>query len=603
LRHQVIFLPEYIKIEVESGTTIMQACRDAGIPIDAPCGGNGTCGKCLVRIIDEGGKAIVKHACKTCVDKDMTVDVSSRELEHRILHDCTGGVSELMPVIRNVTVEVRRPSVGDRSSEWERFAEAISGKLSMPAGEIAPNPRLAATLYKTLKDNDYKVDALVCESEVIGILEPGGQYYAIAFDIGTTTIVGYLLDLRTGNQTAVSSTLNPQSVYGADVVMRSKYAIENGTRHLSDVVHEALNAIIRDTASKAGIDPSQICLVTAVGNTCMHHLFLGISPESLVFAPYTPALSEALLIDARDYDISVNDGAKLMMLPNIAGFVGADTTGAVLASGLDRSECLTLLIDIGTNGEIVLGDSRRMVACSAAAGPAFEGALIKFGMRGAEGAIDHFSIEGSRTEYTVIGGTKPVGICGSGLIDAVAQLIEKGLVDTSGRIADPEVLTQSDGKPGSHISQLAGRIRSIDGLRCFILADENESGTGTPIYITQKDIREVQLAKAAIAAGIKLLGEHLGVGTADIAKVLIAGAFGNYMSPRSACLISMIPPELEDRIVPIGNAAGEGAKRAALSSNEFEQAKRIAAKCEFIELAAHPSFQDIFIDELEFSLN
>jgi len=288
------------------------------------------------------------------------------------------------------------------------------------------------------------------------------------------------------------------------------------------------------------------------------------------------------------------------VLPNIAGFTGADTTGALLASEIDKSDSLTLLIDIGTNGEIVLGNRHRMIACSTAAGPAFEGALIACGMRGADGAIDHFNINGARAEYTVIGGGRPAGICGSGLIDAVAGLLENGIVDRSGRIADPEKLLQSDGVPEYAKPDIAARIRSIEGIRSFIIAEENETDTGKPIYISQKDIREVQLAKAAIAAGIKLLAEEFGVGTADIEKVLIAGAFGNYMSPKSACLISMIPPELEDRIIPIGNAAGEGAKRAALSINEFERSKRIAKTCKYIELAAHPGFQDRFIEELEF---
>jgi len=600
MRHQVIFLPGHIKTEAERGTTVMDACRNAGIHIDAPCGGNGTCGKCLVGITGEDGKTSVRLACKTRIFGDMTVDVSAREHEHRILLDGTGGVHELAPAVRNAVIDVRKPSVDDGNSEWERLVEAISGKLSIPADSVSPNPFLAAMLYRTLKDNDYRIEALVCGTEIIAIFKPGESCYAIAFDIGTTTIVGYLLDLRTGGQSAVSSMLNPQSAYGADVVMRSKHAIENGISQLSQAVRQALNTIIRNTAGKCGIDPTQIYLVTAVGNTCMHHLFLGISPESLVFAPYTPAIREALLLDARDYGLSVNDRAKLMVLPNIAGFTGADTTGALLASEIDKSDSLTLLIDIGTNGEIVLGNRHRMIACSTAAGPAFEGALIACGMRGADGAIDHFNINGARAEYTVIGGGRPAGICGSGLIDAVAGLLENGIVDRSGRIADPEKLLQSDGVPEYAKPDIAARIRSIEGIRSFIIAEENETDTGKPIYISQKDIREVQLAKAAIAAGIKLLAEEFGVGTADIEKVLIAGAFGNYMSPKSACLISMIPPELEDRIIPIGNAAGEGAKRAALSINEFERSKRIAKTCKYIELAAHPGFQDRFIEELEF---
>lgn len=594
--HKLVFLPGRTTVFVESGITVLQACRNNGIPLDAPCGGNGTCGKCLVGIIGDDGEVCVKHACKTRVFGDMTVDLSSGP-EHRILLDGVKSDIDIDPPVKCVSVSVPKPSVEDIRSEWRRLTDAVSEKLGTAAGEIDPNPRIPS-LYTTLKENSYRVDALVCANEIIDVVPSGERFFAMAFDIGTTTIVGYLLDLSTGEQTAVSSSLNPQSIYGADVVTRSKYAMENGTKELSGAVRGALNDIIRRAASEAGADPSRIYLVTIAGNTCMHHLFLGISPQSLVFAPYTMAIGDTLRLNARDYDLCVNDCARLLVLPNIAGFVGADTTGAILASGIDRADSLTLLIDIGTNGEIVLGDRHRMVACSTAAGPAFEGALIECGMRGAEGAIDHFSIGGAGYEYSVVGGGKPVGICGSGLIDVVAELLGAGIIDPSGRLADPGNNRQKS--PSATPSGLSERIRKIGGIPCFVIAEANESANGKPVYITQKDIREVQLAKAAIAAGIKLLAAKLGVGIDDIERVLIAGAFGNYMSPRSACRISLIPPQLESRILPVGNAAGEGAKRAALDRREFGRAKLIAERCDYLELAAHPDFQDMFIDELDF---
>ncbi|MCR4772612.1 MAG: ASKHA domain-containing protein, partial [Oscillospiraceae bacterium] len=282
------------------------------------------------------------------------------------------------------------------------------------------------------------------------------------------------------------------------------------------------------------------------------------------------------------------------MLPNIAGFVGADTVGAALSSAIDEAEELTLLIDIGTNGEMVLGTGKRLITCSTAAGPAFEGALITCGMRGAEGAVDHVSFDGGRLSYSVIGGGKPIGICGSGLIDLMAELVRTGLVETAGRLLMGDEIDSPEGLP------LKDRIIEQDGMRCFLIADEKESGSGAKIVFTQKDIREVQLAKGAMAAGIQLMCSRLGLKDDDIRKVMIAGAFGSYMSPKSACQIGLIPPQLGDRVIAIGNAAGQGAKLCLLSEPEYERAKRIGAFCDYLELAADPQFQDVFVDQLEF---
>lgn len=381
----------------------------------------------------------------------------------------------------------------------------------------------------------------------------GEQDYVIAYDIGTTTVVAYLMDGHSGQMLSQSSCRNPQGQYGADVISRIQHVLQTGGAEMSDCIRKCLSRLAEEAARKAGITADRIGATAIVGNTAMHHLLLGIDPKPLVTPPYMPAVFEALELEK---------GVRI--LPNIAGFVGADTVGCMVSTRFDRMEDLTLLIDIGTNGEMVLGDGKRRIACSTAAGPAFEGAKISCGMRGAPGAVDHVWAEDGKIRYHVIGEEAPEGLCGSGLLDLVALLLRQGILDESGYLENKE----------------------------FTLCDN--------VTLTQKDIREVQLAKAAIRAGIELLCEQLGVSVSDIRQVLLAGAFGNYMDPKSACAIGMIPPVLMDRIRPIGNAAGEGAKLCALSRREYDYSKQLAAHMEFLELASLPEFQDRYVDALTF---
>jgi uncharacterized 2Fe-2S/4Fe-4S cluster protein (DUF4445 family) len=376
--------------------------------------------------------------------------------------------------------------------------------------------------------------------------------------------------------------------------MRIKYSGENGVEELTGAVRKALASLAVKCASEAKKDLKNVYQITIVGNTCMHHLFMGISPASLAYAPYTPAVADPIQARAADYGFSVNKSAKLYMLSNIAGFVGADTVGGALAAALDETEKLTLLIDIGTNGEMVLGTKNRRIACSTAAGPAFEGALITFGMRGAEGAVDHAAFRDGRFVYSVIGGVKPKGICGSGIIDLLSELVRVGLVDSGGRLLMGDEIEAGEGKP------FKDRVQVINDMRSFVIADETESDTGEKILFTQKDIREVQLAKGAMAAGIHLLARRLGVSLDELEVIMIAGAFGNYMSPESACGIGLIPPKLGGRVIGIGNAAGQGAKLCLLSAAEYKRAEALGRSTEYLELAADPDFQDTFVDQMEF---
>ena len=413
---------------------------------------------------------------------------------------------------------------------------------------------------QTVVDRDMTVHTAKTEAVTIlvdglssQVTPDGWDDYVLACDIGTTTVVVYLLDGHTGALLSRSSAMNPQSQFGADVISRIQHALQGGSEELSSAIRDTLRSPCADAAARAGIDPAAISRAAIVGNTAMHHLLLGIDPKPLVTPPYMPRVREALEIGCA------------RILPNIAGFVGGDTVGCMTATRFDRKEALTLLIDIGTNGEMVLGNKERRIACSTAAGPAFEGAKISCGMRGAEGAVDHVRLENGEIKYHVIGETKPKGLCGSGLLDLVAVLLDTEILDESGYLEGKE----------------------------YTLCEN--------VTLTQKDIREVQLAKAAIRAGIELLAEHLDVQVADIRKVYLAGAFGNYMNPVSACRIGMIPPVLLDKIQPIGNAAGEGAKLCALSRDEFTYSRKLAKETEFLELASLPNFQDCYVDALEFA--
>lgn len=410
--------------------------------------------------------------------------------------------------------------------------------------------------------SDAKESRILTQGIVQEIQPDGTDDYCLALDIGTTTLVAYLLDGKKGTLLAKSSALNPQRQYGADVISRIQYALQKDTQVLKDVVCAKLSKLAVETAQKAKIAPEQITATALVGNTAMHHLLLGIDPKPLITPPYMPGLAEAMELPAEGL---LPVGGMIRVLPNIAGFVGGDTVACMVASRFSELTELTLMIDIGTNGEMVMGNKNRRIACSTAAGPAFEGAKISCGMRGAEGAIDRVWLENGKLTYHVIGEGKAVGLCGSGLIDLVAALLKTEIIDTSG--------------------YLENGIYHIEG---------------TDVWLTQKDVREVQLAKAAIYAGIQLMAQHLGIRIEDIQKVLLAGAFGSYMNPASACQIGMIPSCLLGHIHPIGNAAGEGAKLCVLSKAEFEYSKRLAENTEFLELASYSDFMDCYVDALEF---
>ena len=477
---QVTVLPDGRIFEAIENESLLELLRREGLLLDAPCGGQGKCGKC--RVIIKGREVL---ACHTTVDRNMTVTLPLKEREHIL----TQGI--------------------------------------LPSGEGA---------FRTHK--------------------------SLAFDIGTTTVAGYLLEEDTGRQLATASAPNPQRVFGADVVSRIRCACSGEMEALTRAIRETLSELTLTLCRGANTVPEEIGTVAVVGNPAMQQLFLGVLPENLARPPFAPVLTEAKKLPAGECLPPVKN-AQLLLVPNIFGFVGADTVAGILATDMDRREELTLLVDIGTNGEMVLGNREKLVACSTAAGPALEGANIAFGMTARPGAIDKVFPDGS---VRVIGGGKAEGICGSGLIDAVAVALEQG--------------------------KLNGRGKILHGDRIELTED---------IHLTQEDIRQVQLAKGAISAGITLLCAHFGVKTAEIQQVYLAGAFGSFLDPASACRIGLLPPELESKIIAVGNAAGSGAVMLAREESQLSRAAQIVENTCHLDLASHKDFPRSFAKGMRFA--
>lgn len=602
--YKILFADAGVETQVREGMTLLQAAIFADLHPDAPCGGNGTCNKCRMKIIS-GKKTGVFNACQVRVDCDMVVESEIKDSSHHLLMKGSTRDIKVEPVIFKLPVEVERCTIGDNISEWDRLknaalkallaSERLAGKdgVKKTISDLeTPRGSIVSRLYEKLLEAGHAGEVIMFEGpKGFEILDFGTDIkpFMVAFDIGTTSIVGYLIDALTGKEAAVKSLLNPQTQFGADVINRSNYAIANGYEAIHDAVTGAMNRLIKELCEAAGTSPSNVYAVSFAGNTCMHHLFLDFSVAPLVHAPYNPSFSDSIVMRASDNDIFVNANGKLVVLPNIAGFVGADTVACLLASDFDKREKMTLMIDIGTNGEMVLGNSKRRITCSTAAGPAFEGAKITCGMRGASGAIDHVNVVKGRLNFSTIDDEPAKGICGSGLMDVISVMLDYGIIDEGGRLLDEDEYDDHDGKK---IEDYAGRFFEQDGKNAFML----DNG----VFICQKDIREVQLAKAAISAGIILMSDRMGISIGDIDEVFIAGAFGNYMRAESACRIGMIPTSLLPKIKMIGNAAGEGAKISLLNVGEFERTDGLARGTEFLELATHEDFNDTFVDELSF---
>lgn len=494
----------------------------------------------------------------TFVDEDISVEVEEGNI--------------LLDVIHEIKHELDAPCGG--KGKCGKCKVLINGEEKL-ACQSKIEENISVKLPK-------KTDNLILTEGIVATTTPDGtNKYVIAFDIGTTTVVAYLMDGESGDVLSIASVLNPQTTYGGDVIARIQYQCANpNDTKLRDCIREAMQSLAKEAAHKAGINVKDITLVTMVGNTAMHHLMIGVDPSSLTIPPYMPSIYDKISAPLNEI-LPLFDKGEFRALPNIAGFVGADTVGCMLSTRFDKKEKITLMIDIGTNGEMVIGNKNRRICCSTAAGPAFEGAKISHGMRGSNGAIDHANWEEDHLEYHVIGNTEATGICGSGILDLVSALRDAGLISWRGRLLTENYYEYDDGY-GNQKKMYYYQV------------------PGTEIKITQQDIREIQLAKSAIRSGIDLLIQSLGITVNDVEEVLLAGAFGNYMNPVSACKIGMIPLELIDRIISIGNAAGEGSKLAALNKDEFDYSANLRKNVEFLELASLPNFMDKYNFNLDF---
>lgn len=596
MQYKVHFLPADITVMCDEGKTIMDAERIAGLGFEYPCGGNGTCGKCTVNVFDGVNTQVVK-SCTTQVMSDLSVTFLSDTSKHNEKVMTSAGNCEadeeicINSGIKVINVNVDEAQVGDTRTDFERFCDACKAQYGIESLTYNSVSALSALSEAFAKDI-FDVNAVMYENVLLDIRTDKVEPLGLAFDIGTTTIACYLLNLNTGEVLSTIGALNEQVKYGGDVVARCIFAMENSLEEIQSCVNDQVDQMARSALADAGKSSTDVYAVSIVGNTCMHHIFAGISPVSLVNVPYTPSVNGSMTLNATSYfKTAVNKNAKLLLLPVIAGFIGADTVSAILATGFSDKENITLLLDIGTNGEMALGNKERWVSCSTASGPAFEGAKITCGMRGAPGAIDHVWMENGELKYSVIDGKKPIGICGSGLIDMISVMLSEEVIIPSGRF----------NRKYSEEQPLFSRIVNIDEIgKAFIIASADDTENGKPVFISQKDVREVQLAKGAIAAGIEIMAEALGISYDDINEVLIAGAFGNYMKPESMGAIKLIPPELVSKIVPVGNAAGSGAKMCVLNRDAYEKSNYISRKSEFIELATHDLFQTKFISQLDF---
>jgi uncharacterized 2Fe-2S/4Fe-4S cluster protein (DUF4445 family) len=588
----VDFEPIGRRIRIEPGTTLLDAAQRAGVLLTAICGGEGSCGRCIVRVMKGQVSAPTKieqaelgrergaegwHlACQTSVLGDVNIHVPPDSLAtaQRTQTEGQAIAVELRPAVTAFDVQVTPPALDDLRSDAVRVQEAI------PVSDSHWDISVLRQLSNELRDRHFQLTALVRGKEIIGICPAQTSPLGLAVDIGTTKLAAYLVDLASGETLAALGAMNPQIAYGEDVMARINHAMSHpeGAKQLRSAIVAALNSLARDLCTQVSRQMADIADAVVVGNTAMHHLFLGLPVRQLGLAPYVAAESAALDVKAHDVGLDLAPGAYVHLLPNVAGFVGADHLAMLLATGVAERDGVVLAMDIGTNTEVSLRANGKHFACSTASGPAFEGAHIRFGMRAAPGAIERISIRQDRVYYQTVGGGPPTGLCGSGILDLVAQLRRANLINSRGAfIAE-----------GNY-----GRVRRSDTGFEFVVVHGDDNG-GNEITFDRKDISKIQLAKGAMRAGVNILLKRAGVSHSDIDELIIAGAFGTYLDVQSGLDIGMFPKVGRDKIRQVGNAAGAGARMALLSLEQRERARRIARRIEYVELTSEPDFQSEF---------
>jgi uncharacterized 2Fe-2S/4Fe-4S cluster protein (DUF4445 family) len=594
------FISRGIRYSTEADATFLELARLVGLKLPSLCGGRGKCTKCRCQPqgpVTEPTPLELEMLTEPELARGTRLGCQARPLgeveivvEEEILEkgDYVEVAVKPEPPLRKAYLELPSAALHDDLSDVERIQKALGKPVrvglealrALPSALRQGSFRITATLWE---HEDGTEELLAAE-----VGDTRGHAFGMAFDIGTTSVVGYLIDLWSGKEIARSSRLNGQQPWGADVLSRASHALEkaHGVADLQAAIVETLNQIITDCC--ASVDPRQVYYMTVVGNSIMHHLALGITPTTIALSPYVPVIRDGLSLWAADLGIGLPN-ARSYFLPLIGAYVGADTLAVIMATGLDESDEIQLAVDIGTNGEMALGSRGHILACSAPAGPAFEGAEIRNGMRASAGAIDRVRILEDVRVWT-IGDVPPKGICGSGLIDALAQMVRRGIVDAGGRLLPRPDL---EGRLPPKVQE---RLVGQDYTWEFVLSWDPY------IAITQDDVRQLQLAKGTILCGVRILMEELGIDASQIIRVFLAGAFGNFVDKRSALGISMLPAAIRpERILGVGNAAGQGSRMTLLSKSIRHRAESLARRVEYFELSKHPRFEDIFIDSMSFA--
>jgi uncharacterized 2Fe-2S/4Fe-4S cluster protein (DUF4445 family) len=591
------------EVRVPAGATLFDAASWNGIAVDSTCGGHGTCRKCKMQVV-EGEVAVSRLdprafspdelragwrlACRAQATQDLRVVVPPLVTRPKAATVGVGRQVILRPALQKRCVELSEPTLADQRTDIERLRDVLTDL------DLRVDLAAVRSLSRAMRAGP-QVTAVVVDDVLIDV-EPGDtteRRFGVAFDLGTTTVVATLLDLATGTPVAVASMLNPQQPYGADVITRISATMMDpeALDRLSGLAHQVLDQLTGEVCDEGGVERAEVYEIALAGNATMTHIALGIDPEPLGVAPFIMASRSFDGLLATDLGVLVHPRARAYVFPALGAYVGGDIVAGALASGMDRDRRIRLFIDIGTNCEILLASGDRLLATAAPAGPAFEGAAIRCGMRAAPGAVEGVKISDDDVLLQVIGDVEPIGLAGSGLVDAVSALVAAGLIDASGRLIQADA---PDVPPG-----LAARLQQVGKERVFVLHFRGGDPAGS-LYLSQRDIRELQFAKAAIATGWALLLEEQGLSAADVAQVVLAGSFGSYLSPSSAVRIGLVPEVATLRIVSAGNVAGEGAKMALLSMRERAAAQALLEEVHYVELSDRADFNDRFVDRLAF---
>jgi uncharacterized 2Fe-2S/4Fe-4S cluster protein (DUF4445 family) len=600
-------LPDDLWVKVRRGKTIWEALQNQDVDLGGDCGGLGKCGKCKIKVIssirpptaeekellsEEQIKDGIRLACRIPITKDLVIHIGDTGLGMDFFQILKTGPQ---PIVQLDPLVDKRPVTLPQVHDHEGLSDLDRIRTAMQEDGLVASLHCLRSLPAALQRTAGRGAAVLHDNCLLAWEDRGkiGRRYGLVFDLGTSTLVGKLVSLLDGQEVAVISLLNGQSRYGSDVISRLQYVQDHadGLSRLHQILIRDLRRIVKRLLNAAELSPEDIHIAVVAGNTTMQHFLLNVNPIGIARAPFSPVLSDGMIVRAEAVDLPLHPEALLYVMPSRSGYIGGDLIGFILASEVAEQDEILLGLDLGTNGEIFLGNRDRLLSCSAAAGPALEGARIAYGMIAADGAIEGVRVEGDRLVYRTIGNIKPKGICGSGLIDLIAVLLHVGIIDYEGLIRPLQ---------GSALRDFSQRVVERGGVCDFLVCKAEESYFNRPIYLTQKDVRELQLAKAAIAAGIGTLLGAMGLRVSDIRKVYLAGALGNYVNTYSAVRVGLIPDLDPLAVESLGNAASTGATMVLLSRAYWGRANRLSRFIEHIELSTRADFNEYFIEQMDF---